>query len=158
MRPPATTRRTKQRDTILKELCRASSHPSADELYNLVRRKLPRISLGTVYRNLELLAAEGLIQKLEISGTQKRFDGNVSVHYHIRCLGCGRVADVQIKRLLPLEKIAKEVTSFDIVGHRLEFLGLCSRCRRHSPESRSESATIEKQHIRGRGKRETGVY
>jgi len=76
---------TRQRRVILEELQRTKSHPTADELYRKVRRRLPRISLGTVYRNLELLSRSGLIRKLEIGGGKMRFDGIVEPHYHIHC-------------------------------------------------------------------------
>ncbi|MBU0769673.1 MAG: transcriptional repressor, partial [Proteobacteria bacterium] len=71
---------TLQRKTILNILRQTNCHPSADELYELVRKQLPRISLGTVYRNLEVLAKTGLIQKLELGGTIKRFDWNPNKH------------------------------------------------------------------------------
>jgi len=68
---------TKQRRVIVEELKKLKTHPTATLIYELVRKRLPRISLGTVYRNLDLLAEAGIIQKLETAGTQKRFDGTV---------------------------------------------------------------------------------
>jgi Fur family ferric uptake transcriptional regulator len=68
---------TRQRKVILEEIRKTDSHPTADELYQRVRQRLPHVSLGTIYRNLETLAASGLIQKLEMGGSQKRFDGNL---------------------------------------------------------------------------------
>jgi len=85
--------------------------------------------MGTVYRNLELLVQKGTIQSLEIAGTQKRFDGNASNHYHMRCLKCGRVEDAHIKRRIPIQDVIKEVTDFEITGHRLELIGLCAKCK-----------------------------
>ena len=78
-------RMTLQRKTILEVLRQTDFHPSADEIYMMVRERLPRISLGTVYRNLEVLSESGFIQKLELGGTIKRFDWNPEKHYHIRC-------------------------------------------------------------------------
>ncbi|PKN21112.1 MAG: transcriptional repressor, partial [Deltaproteobacteria bacterium HGW-Deltaproteobacteria-3] len=75
---------TKQRQIILDELCSVTSHPTADVLYQMVRKRLPKISLGTVYRNLEIMSECGIIQKLDIGGTQKRFDGAPHIHYHVR--------------------------------------------------------------------------
>ena len=74
-------RMTQQRQVILEELRNVNTHPSADEIYEMVRKRLPRISLGTVYRNLEILCASGEIQKLEAGGSIKRFDGNPRNHY-----------------------------------------------------------------------------
>lgn len=123
-------RLTKQRQIILNELCSVTSHPTADDLYQMVRRKLPRISLGTVYRNLETMAGLGLIQKLEVGGTQKRFDGNATTHYHVRCQQCGRVDDLDLPPDTDLEKSAAQKTRFTILRHRLEFTGLCPECQR----------------------------
>src|SRR5574340_808335 len=95
MRPGWFQRRTRQREVILEELQKVKSHPTAVGLHDLVRRRLPKISLGTVYRNLELLAKAGVIRKLETAGAEARFDGNAGQHHHIRCVGCGRVDDVE---------------------------------------------------------------
>lgn len=120
---------TKQRQVILDELCGVTSHPTADDLYNMVRQRLPKISLGTVYRNLEIMAECGIIQKLDIGGTQKRFDGNAAVHYHVRCGQCGRVDDIDLPPDFNVEKAASKLTSFTILRHRLEFTGICPGCK-----------------------------
>ena len=119
---------TRQRKTILSILRQTNSHPGADEIYEMVRKQLPRISLGTVYRNLEVLSDMGLIQKLELGGTIKRFDWNPNKHYHIRCLHCGQVDDAPIAPLNKLEDELYGATVFSIIGHRLEFEGLCPDC------------------------------
>jgi Fur family ferric uptake transcriptional regulator len=119
---------TKQRQVILEELRQMETHPSADEIYKVVRRRLPRISLGTVYRNLEVLAQMGEIQKLELSGSIKRYDWNTNKHYHIRCVRCDRVDDAPIAPLKQLEGELYESTVFEIIGHNLEFIGLCPEC------------------------------
>ena len=120
-------RLTNQRKVILEELQSVTSHPTADELYEMVRKRLPRISLGTVYRNLEVLSSCGLILKLEVAGQQKRFDGDTSPHHHVRCIKCGRVGDVFKVRDYP-DIIDHCETDFTITGHRLEFLGVCPEC------------------------------
>ncbi len=119
---------TRQRRIILEELRKVTTHPSADEIYEMVRKRLPRISLGTVYRNLEILSKLGGIQKLELGGTVKRFDGNPENHYHIRCLGCFRIDDMAVDPPAHIESDAERLTDYKIVGHRLEFLGLCPNC------------------------------
>lgn len=121
---------TKQRQMILDQLRGLTSHPTADELYHLLRRHMPKISLGTVYRNLEILSGEGLIQKLDVGGTQKRFDGNPRNHYHVRCLRCGRVDDIEMMPLDELEADARQRSRYEIVRHRLEFIGVCPQCAR----------------------------
>lgn len=119
---------TQQRQIILEELRQVSSHPSADEVYEMVRKRLPRISLGTVYRNLEILSERGEIQKLELGGDLKRFDRNPIKHYHIRCMRCGRVDDAPIAPLNQIENELYGATVYTIIGHRLEFEGLCPQC------------------------------
>jgi len=123
---------TPQRQVILEELRKVNTHPSADEIYEMVRQRLPRISLGTVYRNLEILAARGEIQKLEFGGSLKRFDGVAEGHYHIRCLDCGRVIDAPSDFDVCITPDLSEITDFKIIGHQLEFIGICPACRKHS--------------------------
>ena len=120
---------TPQRQVILEEVRKTCSHPTADEVYQLVRKRMPRISLGTVYRNLELLSESGLIQKLEWAGTQKRFDGALESHYHVRCLTCGRVQDIAGEGPSVLNDFLGSIDHFEIMGYRLELIGRCSECR-----------------------------
>lgn len=128
---PVKLRMTKQRRVILETLRNSKTHPTADALYDRVRKHLPRISLGTVYRNLEVLTSLGEIQTLELSGSQKRYDGNPCKHYHIRCIHCGNVEDAPIASLNQLEDKLYGSTVYTIMGHRLEFLGLCPECSKN---------------------------
>jgi len=121
-------RMTKQRRTILDVLRESKSHLRADEVYDMVKQKLPRISLGTVYRNLEVLSELGEIQILELSGSLKRFDWDPNKHYHIRCIRCDRVENAPIAPMNQLESILYQSTVFEIIGYNLEFTGLCPRC------------------------------
>ena len=123
-------RMTPQRRVILEELRRVNDHPAADEIYQRVRKRLPKISLGTVYRNLEVLCELGEIQRLELSGSTKRYDGVPTKHYHIRCIECGRVDDAPIAPLNQLEDDLYGTTVYEIIGHNLEFTGLCPQCSR----------------------------
>ena len=129
-------RNTRQREVILEELRNLSSHPTAAGLYEIVRRRLPRISLGTVYRNLELLAEMGAIQKLDLAGSQARFDGNVDRHHHVRCTGCGRVDDVPGAPLDLARVKHNDCSGYEFLGYRLEFVGICPDCRGQSMTSR----------------------
>lgn len=122
-------RLTTQRQIILEELGKVTSHPTANEVYDMVRKRLPRIGLGTVYRNLELLAESGVILKLEVGGTQKRFDATVDPHYHIRCSKCGKVDDIDIPVQEQLEVSAHESSNYEILGHHIEFSGICGDCQ-----------------------------
>jgi len=124
-------RMTLQRKVILEELKKVKTHPGADEIYAMVRKRLPRISLGTVYRNLEVLSELREIQKFEHGGTLKRFDGTPENHYHIRCVKCGRLDDAPFEIETNLEKKVRPYTNYSIIGHRLEFIGLCPECAKN---------------------------
>ena len=125
-------RMTRQRKVILEELRNVDTHPSADEIYELVRKRMPHISLGTVYRNLEILSESGEIQKLELGCTQKRFDGVAENHYHIRCIHCDRVDDAPLEFDVAINHELKSATDFKIIGHKLEFIGICPDCLNRS--------------------------
>ena len=120
---------TNQRKIILEELGKVASHPTADQIYQLVRRRMPRISLGTVYRNLEILSQGGTILKLEMGGSQRRFDGHIAPHYHIRCKECGEVQDLPSEPMVDVETRLRAKTKFSVVGHRLELIGVCPQCQ-----------------------------
>lgn len=128
MRPKAPIRMTPQRTAILEAVRQTRDHPTADEIYERVRRVLPRISLGTVYRNLEILAQEGMIQKIESGAGQKRYDGNPSAHPHLRCLRCGRLEDAPLKRPLDAMEALAETKGYQVFGFLLEFVGICPAC------------------------------
>ncbi len=123
------TRLTKQRRVVLEELRKTTAHPTADELYEVVRKRLPNISLGTVYRNLEILSACGEVLKLDLGEGKKRFDACMEPHYHLRCTECGRVIDVPY---LPLEREFEEqfkaMGSFKITSVQIHFDGICEGC------------------------------
>jgi Fur family transcriptional regulator, ferric uptake regulator len=122
------TRMTRQRAVILEELRKVKSHPTADEVYSLVRERMPRISLGTVYRNLDFLAATGEILKLESAGSIKRFDGDISWHQHIRCSQCGCIGDIMDGQPAP-EVTGMLVEGFArVTGARVEYDGICDAC------------------------------
>jgi len=122
-------RLTSQRQIILEELQRARCHPTADEIYQRVRKRLPRVSLGTIYRNLETLAAQGMIRKLDLVGSQKRFDVTLEDHCHVRCLRCGRVDDVFFTGALPVDEMFTGLNDYQICEVRFELVGYCPDCR-----------------------------
>lgn len=125
-KPPR--RMTQQRRVILEELRKLRSHPTADDLHRLVRIRLPKISIATVYRNLELLSDEGQVLKMDVAGTQRRFDGTTENHYHIRCSICGRVDDVPMEVVGSLEETAEKHCGYRVMSHRIEFTGICPDC------------------------------
>lgn len=123
-----TFRMTRQREVLLEELARTRDHPAAAQLYARARRRLPRISLGTVYRNLEVLAAQGMITRIDVPGAPRRYDGDNCEHGHARCVKCGNVVDAPHARCREIKTLYRSWKSFRVTGHRLELLGLCARC------------------------------
>jgi len=128
--PAPMIRLTTQRHIILEELSKVKNHPTASELYDMVRKRLPRIGLGTVYRNLELMADSGIILKIEVGGAQKRFDATTDTHYHIRCSTCGKVDDIDVPVINELVDQAADTTPYLIMGHHIEFTGICTTCQK----------------------------
>lgn len=119
---------TRQRRVILDAVKAVRTHPSADQVFEMVREKMPRISLGTVYRNLELLCREGMIQRLE-GRTHKYFDGETCNHIHFRCLQCDALIDLPVELPVDVDKVKHLVPDFDIQGQKVEFFGICGKCK-----------------------------
>jgi Fur family ferric uptake transcriptional regulator len=137
----ANLRLTRQRTVILEELRKVTTHPSADEIYEMVRKRLPRVSLGTIYRNLEILSKTGEIRRLEGGSQLKRFDGLADHHYHIRCLRCDRLVDIFVHIGAELDDRIRGATDFSVRGHHLEFVGICPSCQQQPAEPSSAAAT-----------------
>ena len=133
-------RNTKQRQAILKELKALKSHPTATELYEILRLRLPKISLGTVYRNLELLTRNKTIRKLYISGSEARFDSVTKPHHHVRCIECGAVDDLFDLPEDILRYEYRNVNEYDVRGYRIEFYGLCPRCKSGQSDNKDNNA------------------
>lgn len=121
-------RLTSQRRIILEELRAAQIHPTADEIYARVKKRLPRVSLGTIYRNLETLAAQGMIRKLDLAGRQRRFEISMEEHYHVRCVHCDKLEDVVLDGTVDLPAMLRDSNNYEICDVRLEFLGVCPEC------------------------------
>ena len=122
-------RKSKQKDAILRLVKSMTSHPTADWVYEQVRKEIPNISLGTVYRNLKLLKQEGEILELALASTLCRFDGNTQNHYHFRCEQCGRIFNVDEPVNEVVDESITRKTGFKVSYHRLEFRGLCKDCQ-----------------------------
>lgn len=123
-------RTTRQREAILKFLENNASHPTADMIYESLRKEIPNISKGTVYRNLKVLQEDGLVSELDIKGTLSRFERKQANHYHFRCEGCGRVIDIDEPFDKSLNNRIEKMTGLKINSHQLEFRGLCQDCKK----------------------------
>jgi Fur family peroxide stress response transcriptional regulator len=122
-------RDTKQREAILKVLRNTRSHPTADQIYDKVRKDIPNISKGTVYRNLQVLGEDGAISVLNINGTQSRYEVKQESHYHFRCEKCGWVFDLDEPIDKDLDERISRKTGFTVSHHQTEFRGLCRDCQ-----------------------------
>lgn len=104
-------------------------HPTADMVYQHVRKEYPRVSLGTVYRNLNLLVELGEVIKLDCGDGYDHFDGNVQPHYHVVCTSCHAVEDLEMESIEHIKTIANAAYSGIILGHKTVFYGLCEQCK-----------------------------
>jgi Fur family transcriptional regulator, peroxide stress response regulator len=127
---------TPQRLAILEYLEGNENHPSADEIYKAVSKKYPTMSVATVYNTLETLSKRGRIRELSIDPDKKRFDPNTKAHHHLICVKCKKIRD--IRGAMPLKMPPAEPADFEILGHHIEFYGLCSECK--SAEAPDESS------------------
>ncbi len=121
-------RNTRQRKLVLDAVRQSCSHPTADEIYSAVREQDPKISRGTVYRNLNLLADEGTILSIKTPGGN-RFDRTVDPHAHLICTSCGCVIDVPLPFDGSLDASAADKTGWSVTSHYTIFEGLCPACR-----------------------------
>ena len=140
-------RLTTPRRIILDVVRATDAHPTATSVYRRVRRRLPRVSLATVYRNLRLLAARGFLAERADAGGM-RFDGNTLAHDHFTCLACGRIYDVPRRAAGAARARLASRTGFEVLDHRTEFYGRCGACRGHRGRSHVKGTTPVKGHRR----------
>lgn len=121
---------SRQREAIKEFLSHTAEHPTADTVYMNIRSVYPHISLGTVYRNLNLLAEQGEIMKLNCQDGCDRFDGNPKPHYHFLCMSCGRVLDLNMESIDHINEIANTGFEGRVEGHSVFFYGQCPECNK----------------------------
>lgn len=123
-----------KRNTIQKELVRNAvyemqKHVTANDVYEFIRKTHPTIGKGTVYRNLDILAEEGDIRKIEVPDGPNLFDFTLKTHYHIRCIKCGEVYDVDMDEIPDLMEKIHDTHGMDFLSYDIFFKGICSKCR-----------------------------
>ncbi|NBO65066.1 MAG: transcriptional repressor [Acidobacteria bacterium] len=119
---------TRQREAVYSCLRRSGHHPTAEELYLGVKRELPRISLGTVYKNLEALVNCGLATKVTAGDGAARYEVRTDHHYHSRCLTCGAMVDLEPEAELVLPGLVPVAPGFKVAQYRVEVIGYCKEC------------------------------
>lgn len=119
---------SRQRELIYRTVMENPVHPSADTVYEMVRRELPNISLGTVYRNLNLLSEQGALLKISLPNASDHFDGRTQEHCHMLCEKCGGVYDVDTPNLEALTGSLCDGCGFRVTGCHVYFTGICGEC------------------------------
>lgn len=124
---------SRQRASIKEYLINTHEHPTADTVYLHVKEEFPHISLGTVYRNLNLLADMGEITKIPTPDGGDRFDGDIHPHYHVVCTSCGKVIDLMMNEeyIHTINQEAAKYFKGTIDSHKLMFYGTCAKCRQN---------------------------
>ncbi len=119
---------TPQREAVYDYLRSVRHHPTAEEVYLAVKRRLPRVSLATVYNALEMLVRSGLATRLAYGDASARYDCRTDIHSHLRCVDCGRVEDLEVA---PEERWLRGIDTGDFkpTGFRFELIGHCGACR-----------------------------
>lgn len=119
---------SKQREMILNFIKENPVHPTADTIYETLKKDNPNLSLGTVYRNLGQLVEHGLIQKVSMPGFPDRYDGTLDDHYHFLCIECGHVSDIFVESLGQINPMIERETGVKILNSEMSFKGICKDC------------------------------
>ncbi|WP_413091368.1 peroxide-responsive transcriptional repressor PerR [Terribacillus sp. 179-K 1B1 HS] len=120
---------TPQRHAVLEFLLNSKIHPTADDIYRALEDKFPNMSVATVYNNLRVFRENGLVRELTYGDSSSRFDCDTDEHYHLICDSCGKIVDFHYPSLYEVEKLAAQVTNFDVTHHRMELYGTCPECQ-----------------------------
>lgn len=122
-------RNTIQKDLVLKIVQELKRHLTADEVYEFIKKEHPTIGRGTVYRNLKILVEEGAIRKVEVPDGSDRFDFTLKDHYHVKCVKCGDIFDVDMEQLPNLKAKIRDTHGMEFLGYDIFFKGICPACR-----------------------------
>ncbi len=123
---------SKQRELIHNTLKENVVHPSAEYIYNILRKTHPTISLATVYRNLNKLSEIGEIKKIEGLEDSDHFDHNTHDHYHVLCVECNKILDIPAEVAPNVAQKAEEFSKYKIISHEIVFRGICPECQSRS--------------------------
>ena len=118
-------RYSRQRELIYRTLLASKAHPTADMVYQMLKPENPNLSLGTVYRNLNLLAEEGIVVRMPFP--VERYDADTTPHPHFQCQCCGQVSDLNLPYDRRLDEQVAEL-GHEVAGHSVLFTGICANC------------------------------
>lgn len=122
-------RNTIQRELVLNAVHSLKNHATAEEIYNMIKQAHPSIGRGTVYRNLNILAEEGKIRKVEVIGSPDRFDHICEKHFHVRCIKCRRLFDIELEPIPELKPKTKDSQDMQFLDYDIMFKGICPDCQ-----------------------------
>ena len=123
-------RYSRKRDSILREIKSCYVHPGAQDIYEKLKPQIPDLSLGTVYRNLNLFMKDGLVAFVGTINGEERFDGIVTPHPHVCCTNCGKITDLSDDLTAKLsENIPLQIPGFTIDMRNVTLYGMCDECR-----------------------------
>ena len=123
---------SKQRESILRALAEKLDHPTAEMVYQAVKLEQPNISLGTIYRNLNQLAEQGMLRRISTPFSGDRFDIRTAPHAHLLCTCCGRMLDLEEDLLDAIDQKVLDTAGFQVQDHQLLLSGTCSCCMAQS--------------------------
>lgn len=121
---------SRQRELIYNTVMEEHVHPTAEDVYKKLKKNNPNLSLGTVYRNLQVLSEIGSIKKLSFPDKPDKYDGNQKQHYHGVCSNCGVIEDLYIDYNSNIDEKAMEETGFIIQSHDIIFNVICPKCEK----------------------------
>lgn len=119
---------THQREIIYRALASTEEHPTPETVYARVKREIPAISLGTVYKNIRTFTEAGLLREVNVLHDSQRLDANLGDHHHLVCMHCKRVTDVPAKDVAPVRLKGTLPEGFRLERCTVELLGVCPRC------------------------------
>jgi Fur family peroxide stress response transcriptional regulator len=137
--PPTTAprrrNRTPQRDRLLAYLRDTDTHPTAAQIHDAIGPDLPGLSLATIYRNLEVLVDEGLVDEVSVPSSSTRYDGNPRAHHHFLCDRCSRIIDVELPEPRMLRRKLHDAYALRARSVSIDFHGLCPECEGHTRDA-----------------------
>ena len=138
---------TNRRNTIQKDLVRNAvyemkRHVTANEVYEFIKEAYSTIGKGTVYRNLDILVEEGALRKVEVPDGPNRFDFTLKNHYHVRCIKCGEVFDVDMDQIPDLLERIHNTHGIEFLDYDISFKGICPKCREKVKEEKHGSKVL----------------
>ena len=120
--------KTSQKQAIFDTVKLAKNHPTAQEVYEAVRKSVPKMSFATVYRNLAQLAKDGKIAEVQFVDNKKRYEALLHPHQHFICRKCGRIIDMELSKLLNVEETVQKMQCHKVESFNLELMGTCAKC------------------------------